>query len=49
MTRYFLTENWPIMGQMLEAPYVSTYIRQEITRAQAEGWDWQAEHQRLIA
>ena len=49
LTRYFLTENWPIMDQMLQAPYVSTYIREEIVRARGEGWDWPAEHERLIA
>jgi len=49
LTRYFLTENWPIIHQMLQAPYISTYIREEISRATGEGWDWEAEHKELVA
>lgn len=49
LTRYFLTENCPIVEQMLQAPYLSTYIRDEVARGRAEGWDWAAEHERLVA
>lgn len=49
LSRYFLTENWPIISQMLQAPYISTDIREEIRRAKGEGWDWAAQHEELIA
>lgn len=48
LTRYFLTENWPIIDQMRQAPYLSTHIHEEIARAKTEGWDWAAEHGRLL-
>ncbi len=49
LSRYFLTENWPIINQMLQAPYISNDIQEEIRRAKGEGWDWAAEHEELIA
>lgn len=48
LTRYFLTENWPIIEMMRHGPYLSRYVREEIDRAWKEGWDWAAEHERLV-
>jgi hypothetical protein len=49
LVRYFLAENWPIIGQMVDGPYLSAFVRREISDATAVGWDWAAHHHRLVA
>ena len=49
LLRYFLTENYPFVASTLDGPYLSTFIRDELRVAEAEGWEWALRHEDLTA
>ena len=48
LVRHFLVENYPFVCFALNGPYLSRYVRDELTAAETEGWDWPLKH-RLLA
>ncbi len=49
LVRYFLTENWPIVKEMLDAVYLSSFVREYVHKTQQGGLDWEASHARLVS
>jgi hypothetical protein len=49
LVRLFLVENYRFLETVLDGPYVSTFVRDEITAAARSGWDWQARYDLLGA
>jgi type II secretory pathway pseudopilin PulG len=48
LVRYFIAENWPIIDQMAQGPYLSGFMKTELRQGRREGWDWSDRHARLV-
>lgn len=49
LVRLFVTENWPMVRDMLGHAYISPSIRSEVARIQRDGWDFDHEFAALAA
>lgn len=47
LIRHFLAENKPFIEYALRGPYLSDYVREEWTAAEASGWNWHERFHRL--
>ncbi len=48
LVRLFVTEHWPMISNLLQNPYLSAYLRDEIAAGRASGWDWASQHQDML-
>lgn len=49
LVRHFLAENYLFVSFALRGPYLSKYVREELSIAERDGWDWLEKHQLLAA
>jgi hypothetical protein len=49
LVRLFMTENWPIVEDMLRHTYISPIVRSEVERLTREGWGFRREFDALAA
>jgi hypothetical protein len=48
LVRLFVTENWPMISDLLTKPYLSDYLRDEVDAGGAGGWAWATEHRKML-
>jgi hypothetical protein len=48
LVKLLVTENYPYFLSILDAPYLSAFIRDFINDLKSEGWDFAGKHKRLV-